>query len=147
MENNPGYHKLLDLLAAFNQGTEAVLKLFTPQALVEYPYAGTLGLPCRLTMEDYRKHLDTILASMPEISFTDVKVHALEEKNGYWGEFRAATVVPQTQSVYQQDYVVNFELQDGKFSFYKEFWNVLPVLQHLMDKDAAHYIIDNPVKP
>jgi ketosteroid isomerase-like protein len=96
-------------------------------------------------MEDYKNHLNTILLQMPEIVFNDLKVYALQEENRYWGEFQAETTVPQTGLVYRQEYVVNFRLTNGKFSLYREFWNVLPVLQRLMNKEDAHHIIDNPI--
>ncbi|WP_294199403.1 nuclear transport factor 2 family protein [uncultured Chryseobacterium sp.] len=146
MENNEGHHIMENLLAAFNQDTESILALFTPQATVEYPYAKSLALPHKLTMYDYRNHLNSILQKMPEIIFTDLKVHALKEESWYWGEFHAETTVPQTGAVYKQEYVVNFKLDHEKFSIYREFWNILPVLQRLMDKEEAFNIIDNPIR-
>lgn len=146
MRNNEGYNIMENLLAAFNQNTESVLALFTPQATVEYPYAKSLARPHKLTMDDYRNHLDYILQKMPDILFTNLKVHTLKEEAWYWGEFHAETIVPQTGSMYKQEYVVNFKLDNGKFSIYREFWNILPVLQRLMDKEEAYSIIDNPIK-
>ncbi|MEO5911770.1 MAG: PhzA/PhzB family protein [Pelobium sp.] len=143
MEKNQGDHIMQDLLAAFNQNTETVLNLFTPQATVEYPYAKTLGIPDLLTMDDYENHLNNILGQMPDIIFTNLKVDELKEKDCYWGEFSGKTTVPDSGLIYEQDYVVNFKLENGKFSFYREFWNVLPVLQVLMSKEDAHQIIDN----
>ncbi len=145
MENNRGYKILQDLLNAFNENTETVLALFTPNATVEYPYAKTLGLINQMTMDGYRDHLNNILGQMPDISFTKVKVYESKEQDWYWGEFRGETQVPRTGALYQQEYVVQFQLQNGKFSFYKEYWNVLPVLQALMDREEAHNIINNPL--
>ncbi|KQR91063.1 hypothetical protein ASG01_14330 [Chryseobacterium sp. Leaf180] len=145
MKNNEGVQIMENLLAAFNQNTENVLSLFTPDATVEYPYAKSLGIQHELNMEDYKNHLNTILLQMPEIVFNDLKVYALQEENWYWGEFQAETTVPQTGLVYRQEYVVNFRLTNGKFSLYREFWNVLPVLQRLMNKEDAHHIIDNTI--
>lgn len=146
MEKTEGYKILNDLLQAFNQDTDTVLELFNLESTIEYPYAKELGLPYQLTRDDYRKHLNNMLGQMPDILFAGIKVSALQEVDWYWGEFQGETTVPKTGAVYKQNYVVNFKLENGKFSFYKEYWNVLPVLQSLMAKEEAHRIIDNSVK-
>lgn len=143
MEDTAGYQILHELLIAFNRGPETVLALFNPGAIVAYPYAKSLNLPYHLTMDDYRKHLTSILDHMPEIAFTGLQVYTSQEKGCYWAEFHGETTVPQTGALYQQDYVVNFKLENGKFSFYKEYWNVLPVLKSLMGKEEAQRIIDH----
>lgn len=145
MEKTEGYAILKNLLNAFNQDTETVLHLFTPESTVEFPYAKDLGLPYQMTKNEYGKHLNTILGNMPDILFTCIKVSASAEPDWYWGEFQGETTVPKTGILYKQNYVVNFKLENGKFSFYKEYWNVLPVLQSLMGKEEAHRIIDNPL--
>lgn len=146
MENNEGFTILKNLLNAFNKDAETVLKLFTQESNVEFPYAKDLGLPYQMNKKDYGKHLNNMLGQMPDILFTGIKVSALQEADWYWGEFQGETTVPRTGAAYKQNYVVNFKLENGKFSFYKEYWNVLPVLQSLMAKEEAHRIIDNPIK-
>jgi ketosteroid isomerase-like protein len=145
IKETKGYQILRDLLNAFNEDTETVLALFNPEAIVEYPYAKSLGLPYHLTIDAYRKHLNNILNNMPDITFTGLQVYTLQEQDCYWAEFHGETTVPQTGALYQQDYVVNFKLENGRFSFYKEYWNVLPVLKALMGKEQAQQIIDNPI--
>ncbi|AMP99526.1 hypothetical protein AY601_2640 [Pedobacter cryoconitis] len=145
LENTTDQQILLNLLNAFNKGTEAVLSLFAPMATVEYPYARSLGSAYQLTMDDYRKHLDNILGDMPDIIFTGLTVYPLNEPDSYWAEFHGETTVPATGALYQQDYVVNFRLENGKFIYYKEYWNVLPVLKTLMGKEQAQQIIDKPI--
>ena len=145
MENTTGQQILLNLLNAFNKDTETVLSLFDPMATVEYPYAKSLGSAYHLTMDDYRKHLDNILGDMPDIIFTGLIVYPLQEPDSYWAEFHGETTVPATGALYQQDYVVNFRLENGKFIYYKEYWNVLPVLTTLMGKEQAQQIIDKQI--
>ena len=145
LENITGHQILLNLLSAFNQDTEAVLSLFDPLATVEYPYARSLGSAYQLTMDDYRKHLDNILGDMPDIIFTGLTVYPLNEPDSYWAEFHGETTVPSTGALYQQDYVVNFKLENGKFIYYKEYWNVLPVLKALMGREQAQQIINKPI--
>jgi len=143
IENTQGYQILHSLLTAFNQDTKTVLALFDPDAIVEYPYAAAIGRPHRLTMDDYRKHLDNILGHMPDISFTRLQLYPLQEEESYWAEFHGETRVPATEALYEQDYVVQFTLKDGKFSFYKEYWNVLPVLKALLGKEETQRIIND----
>ncbi|MFC3560257.1 nuclear transport factor 2 family protein [Pedobacter jamesrossensis] len=143
IEQTKGYQILQDLLNAFNEDTETVLALFNPEAIVEYPYAKSLGMSYYLTMDDYRRHLDNILGNMPDITFIELQVYKLQEQECYWAEFHGETTVPQTGALYQQDYVVNFKLENGKFSHYKEYWNVLPVLNALIGKEQAQQILDN----
>jgi len=91
IENTQGYQILHSLLTAFNQDTKTVLALFDPDAIVEYPYAAAIGRPHRLTMDDYRKHLDNILGHMPDISFTRLQLYPLQEEGSYWAEFHGET--------------------------------------------------------
>jgi hypothetical protein len=74
-------------------------------ATVEYPYAKALGSAYQLTMDDYRKNLDNILANMPDIIFTGLIVYPLQEPGSYWAEFHGETTVPATGALYQQDVV------------------------------------------
>ncbi|WP_406826149.1 nuclear transport factor 2 family protein [Pedobacter sp. KACC 23697] len=141
-ENKNGHQVLSLLLEAFNKDSNSVLSVFTPEAIVEYPYAKSIGAAPRLTMDEYRVYLDNILGSMPNIVFTGLSVYPLQEKDSYWAEFHGETVIPATGALNQQDYVVNFSVENGKISYYKEYWNVLPALQLLMDREEAYRLID-----
>lgn len=118
IKRNNGYPHLEPLLAAFNQGTDAVLNLYNEDATVTYPYAASLGKPFIFTMDEYKKHLDHMLGSMPDISWTGLKVYELKEKESYWAEVHGETSIPKTNTLYQQDYVIYFTLKNGKFSEY-----------------------------
>lgn len=142
-KKNNGYHHMEALLAAFNHGTDAVLNLYNEDATVTYPYAASLGKPFFLTMDEYKKHLNNMLASMPGICWTGLKVFELKEKDSYWAEVHGETAIPYTKALYQQDYVIYFTLKNGKFSEYKEFWNVLPILKTLLGSEEAQRIINN----
>ena len=143
VKKNNGYQHLEALLAAFNQGTDAVLNLYNEDAVVMYPYAASLGKPFFFTMDEYKKHLDRILGSMPRISWTGLRVYELKEKDSYWVEVHGETSIPNKNALYQQDYVIYFTLKNGKFSEYKEYWNVLPVLKSLLGSEEAQRIINN----
>ena len=139
---SPGEQLLQHLFAAFNQGTESVLTLFHLEAVVEYPYAAAMGMTARLTREDYREHLDQILVNMPEIKFSSLRVFPLQQTNSYWAEVHGETTIPTTRALYQQDYIIYFEMDNNKFSYYKEYWNVLPVLKTLLPTEETHRILN-----
>ena len=143
VKKNNGYQHLEALLTAFNQGTDAVLNLYNEDAIVQYPYAASLGLPSSFTMDEYRKHLDHMLGSMSGISWTGLQVYELKEKESYWAEVQGETSISNTNALYQQDYVIYFTLENGKFSEYKEYWNILPVLKSLLGSEEAQKIINN----
>lgn len=143
IEKTNGYRHLQALLKAFNQGTDAVLDLYNENAIVKYPYAASMGMPSSFTMDEYKKHLDRMLGNMPGISFTGLQFYALQEKESYWAEFHGETRIPGTNTLYQQDYVIHFTLEDGKFSEYKEYWNVLPVLKSLLGSEEVQRIMND----
>ncbi len=143
MKKNNGHQHLELLLKAFNQGTDAVLNLYNHDAAVEYPYAASLGLPSRFNMGEYRKHLDRMLANMQRISFTGLRVYELREKESYWAEVHGETSLANADMPYKQDYVIYFTLENGKFSEYREYWNVLPVLKSLLGNEETQRIIND----
>ena len=143
VKQNNGYLHLEALLSAFNQGTDAVLRLYNKDAIVKYPYAASFGMPSSFTMDEYKIHLDHMLGNMPGITFTGLQVYELREEESYWAEVHGETIISNTNALYQQDYVIYFTLKNGKFSEYKEYWNVLPVLKSLFGSEEAQRIINN----
>jgi uncharacterized protein len=120
---NKGEDLFFQLLKSFNNGVDEVVKLFNENAIIEYPYAESIQLPSKLSMDEYRKYLNNILPSMPHITFSNSKVYEVENSNKYWAESDGEVAVPDSSKIYKQHYVMYFEITDGLFSFYKEFWN------------------------
>ena len=116
------------LLAAFNQGAAEVVALYTEDAAVEYPYAPSLGSAAQMNMREYFNHLKGGLEQMPDIKFSNVRVYQTTKRDAYWAEVHGETVIPKTGKLYQQDYVMYFEITEGKFNFYREYWNAVPVM-------------------
>lgn len=117
------------LLEAFNQGAAEVVALYTEDATVEYPYAASLNSAAKLNMREYFNHLKGGLEQMPDIKFSNTRVYQTTGSNAYWAEVHGETTIPKTGKLYQQDYVMYFEVTDGKFSFYREYWNAVPVME------------------
>jgi uncharacterized protein len=127
-KSNIGETLFKRLLEAFNQGAAEVVALYTEDATVEYPYAASLGSTAKLNMREYFNHLKGGLEQMPAIKFSGVRVNQTTALNSYWAEVHGETVIPKTGKLYQQDYVMYFEVTDDKFSFYREYWNAVPVM-------------------
>jgi uncharacterized protein len=127
-QSNVGEILFNNLLAAFNQGAAAVVALYMEDAAVEYPYAASLGSAAKLNMSEYFNHLQGGLEQMPDIEFSNVRVYQTTESNAYWAEVHGETVIPKTGKIYRQDYVMYFKVTDDKFSFYREYWNAVPVM-------------------
>ena len=127
-KSNIGETLFKRLLEAFNQGAAEVVALYTEDATVEYPYAASLGSAAKLDMSEYFNHLKGGLEQMPAIKFSGVRVYQTTESNCYWAEVHGETVIPKTGKLYRQDYVMYFEVTDDKFSFYREYWNAVPVM-------------------
>lgn len=115
-----------DLLKAFNIGAENVLELFHEEAIIEYPYAHSLGTPSSLNKKQYGNYIKGALANMPDIAFSQVKSYT-GENDIVWAEFHGEVVIPSTNQLYRQDYVARFTLKNGKIIHYREYWNPMAV--------------------
>ncbi len=118
-----GEELLYKLLKSFNTDVRSVLELFNPDAVVVYPYAPGIQQPSQLNMAQYEKHLQAILPTMPVLYFTGVKVFEISDGKSFWAEAHGEVSVPASDKIYKQDYVIYFEMENGRFSLYKEYWN------------------------
>lgn len=138
---NPGQQQLAALLAAFLTGADDVRRLFAEQAVIEFPYAASVGTPGRLTLPEYHQYLAQVLPTMPRLAYDAVRVYPLQAPGEYFAELRAATTVPGTGRRYEQDYVLYFTLADGRFTHYREYWNPVPWLRAFGGEQALHDIL------
>ncbi|WP_394972333.1 nuclear transport factor 2 family protein [uncultured Croceitalea sp.] len=115
-----------DLLETFNLGAENVLELFDEEAIIEYPYAHSLGTPSSLNKTQYGNYLKGALANMPDIVFSQVKSYTTGN-HIFWAEFHGEVIIPSTNKLYKQDYVARITLKKGKIIHYKEYWNPMAV--------------------
>lgn len=110
------------LLSSFNKGAEAVISLFHQEALIEYPYAVSLGTASSLNYAAYKNYLTQALPDMPNLEFSNIRVRAMDA-HSYVAEVHAESLIPATGKLYKQDYVMFFTLRDGKILGYREYWN------------------------
>lgn len=116
-----------DLLNGFNSGASATIQVFHKDALIEFPYANSLGTPSKLNRNEYQAYLNNALSNMPDMEFTGIKVYTIN-RNSFWAEFHGEFTVPTTKKRYVNDYVVKIELKKGKIINLKEYWNPLAVI-------------------
>lgn len=102
-----------------------VLSCFAADATIEYPYAAQLGSPTRLDVAAYAQHLHRVLPHMPGLVFSHVRLAHDLAQGVHWAEAHGEAPVPNTDHTYRQDYVIRFELANGVFRHYREYWNQL----------------------
>ncbi|MBC3538487.1 nuclear transport factor 2 family protein [Rufibacter sediminis] len=118
---------LRQLLESFNGGADKVVRLFHPQATIEFPYAHSLGTPELLPLPEYHSYLKHALQSMPVIEFSGVKTYQTTDPDVVLMEAHGEAVVPATGQLYQQDYFMVVTFKEGKIFRYKEYWNTLAI--------------------
>lgn len=115
------------LLKAFAEGAEEVTALFHNDAIIEYPYATSLGTTAKLDRDSLSSYLAGALPNMPNLIFTEVKVHSLQAQNAFWAEATGRCTIQSTQLPYEQKYVMYFELTDDLIIYYREYWDLLAI--------------------
>lgn len=134
---NTGAELFDKLLTAYSQSAEEVVALFNEDAVIEYPYAVSVGTPTKLNMQEFEHYLKGALEQMPGLKFSRVRVYQTTEADSYWAEAHGELVIPKTGKTSQQDYVMHFTVQNGKFSLYREYWNPMAALEAFRDAESV----------
>lgn len=116
------------LFESFNQGVAAVTTLFHEDAVIEFPYATSLGTASRLTLPEYSNYLKGALPNMPDIHFDIRGIYPVGE-NACWAEIHGEAVIPKTGKLYRQDYVVYLVQKEGRIYQYREYWDPIAGLK------------------
>jgi ketosteroid isomerase-like protein len=120
--------RALDLIAT---DLPAWLELFTDDAVVEFPYAASLGRPGRL---EGKKAIGDYFLSTPgtftNLRFRDLRIISGADPDVAVAEVHgSATLMPMNAS-YEQDYVMILRTKGGKAVHYTEYWNPLNGREH-----------------
>ncbi len=111
-------------LALMATDTEAWAELLSEDVIVDFPYAPSLGYPDqkrgRTAMYN---HIKTALVDMENLTFSNVRKYRTEDPDVIWAELHASAHVPSTGRRYEQDYVGQFKVKNGKIVYYSEYWN------------------------
>jgi len=127
-DQNQGELIFGQLLEALNHNAEAVIELFHPEVIIEFPYASSLGTPSKMNFEEWYNYLKGGLPSMPNIIYGKFQVYKVNE-NSFWSEVYGETTIPSTKQLYKQNWVMHYTLKEGKINFYKEYWDPYAVIK------------------
>lgn len=118
---NSNQQKLRSLLLALQQNADAVVAHFHQEAIIEYPYAHTVGTPSQLNLSQYRAYLTNALSRMSGLQLSDIQLFQTTDPDVCFAEFHGH--VPFPSGDYHQDYVVRATFKEGKVIRYREYWN------------------------
>ena len=106
------------------------IDLFADDAVVEFPYAASLGRTGRF---EGKAAIDGYFRGTPgifrDLRFRDLRLHRGEDPNHVVAEVHGSAVLGPHARPYEQDYVMVLHARDGKIASYREYWNPLPYLE------------------
>jgi hypothetical protein len=106
---------------------ERWLGLFAEDAVVEFPYARSLGLPERLEgLEAIRRYFVETPKHFRGLVFTNVRPYLTTDPEVALAEVHGSATIAVTGRQYEQDYFMLVKARDGRIALYREYWN--PIL-------------------
>jgi ketosteroid isomerase-like protein len=121
---------LREHLALVTRDTDRWLELFADDAVVEFPYAPSLGRASRLegkaAIGDYFRAAS---AEFLDLAFRDVRVYRTTDAGVVLAEGHGTARIASTGKIYEQDYVVVLHAEGGLITRYREYWNVIPAIE------------------
>ncbi|WP_224369006.1 nuclear transport factor 2 family protein [Hyalangium versicolor] len=105
---------------------ERWLELFAEDAVVEFPYAGSLGVPSRLEgLEAIRRYFVETPKHFRGLVFSNIRRYLTTDPEVAFGEVHGSATIASTGRRYEQDYIMMVKARDGRISFYREYWDPL----------------------
>ncbi|MBM7117245.1 nuclear transport factor 2 family protein [Archangium primigenium] len=122
---------LLDAhLALIGTDIERWLALFAEDAVVEFPYARSLGVPERLEgIAAIRGYFAQTPKHFLGLAFTNVRRYLTTDPELAIAEVHGTATIATTGKPYAQDYVFFVKTRQGRISLYREYWDPLPGLE------------------
>jgi uncharacterized protein len=103
---------------------ERWLTLFADDAIVEFPYAPSLGMPAQLigkpAIAGYFRRTPEVFRGFV---FTDVRTYPTPDPDVVLAEFHGSATLAPSGAAYEQDYIVVLKCRDGKIVDYREYWD------------------------
>ncbi|RKH18779.1 nuclear transport factor 2 family protein [Corallococcus sp. CA047B] len=125
-------------LALIGTDIERWLGLFANDAVVEFPYAPSLGMPSRLEgIEAIRAYFVPITQRFQGLAFADVQRYPTTDPNVGWMEVHGSATLLPSHFHYEQDYVMRLHLREGRIVRYREYWNPLAAPAGSFGKEQA----------
>jgi len=102
-------------------------KLFSPDAVLEFPYAYSIGAPMRHEgIEAINDHVQGVMSLLRNVTIFNVRI-ALEADDTVVGEYELAAEVVSTGKEYRQKYISVLTAKEGKIVLLREYWNPLEI--------------------
>ncbi|NOK11392.1 nuclear transport factor 2 family protein [Corallococcus exercitus] len=123
----PELTRLMDAhLALIATDVERWLALFADDAVVEFPYAPSLGGPARLEgISAIRAYFAPITKHFQGLTFTNARRYPGADGQTGWLEVHGTATLQPGNIPYAQDYVMRMQVRDGRIAHYREYWNPL----------------------
>lgn len=104
-------------------------ELLAEDAVIEFPYAPSVGTPERLEGKAAILHyMKDVPTRMPGLTFSNLRIHETLNPDVVLAEVHGEATIAATGKHYAQDYVLWLEAKDGKLVRYREYWNPIPAL-------------------
>lgn len=119
------------LLSKLTSDIGGLFTLMTPDAIVEFPYAGSVGLPARVEgLDAIRKHFTDVMAHVgfSNFQFSNLRSYPGAGGDNAWFEVHGTADLPGGKK-YEQDYVMYLRAENGKIAHYREYWNMVPIVE------------------
>lgn len=125
-------------LALIPRDIERWLALFADDAIVEFPYAPSLGMPARLVGKPaIRAYFERTPAVFQGLRFRDVRVYAVAGGATAIAEAHGSATIATTGQAYEQDYVMVVDWADGAIVRYREYWDAIRALEAMGGRAAV----------
>jgi ketosteroid isomerase-like protein len=130
-------------LALLTGEPEQWRQLYADDAVMEFPYAPTIGAPARYEgVEAIFNHVQGVFAQLSNPVFDNISIQPLatpqlgkeeapeeEAEERVVAEFEIAAVVKNTGRPYNQKYIALMTARRGKIVFLREYWNPQEVIK------------------
>lgn len=134
----PAQHALAEHLRLTGSGqTDEWVKLFAPDAVLEFPFAPA-GVPRRVTGHaELRAHMSGFPETF-DVEFVDLVFHETVDPNLVVAEFRSTGTAVPTGKPYEQTCVSIVRTDEqALITHYLDYWNPLVAIEALSPDDVA----------
>lgn len=114
-----------------------IVALFDNDAVIRFPFAGSLGAPeVYEGTTAYGNQISRVYTTIKDFKFFNVRITPSLDQNTFWIESEAKGIFVSDkeggkEEVYEQKYVMKLQIENGKIVDYTEYWNPVPILQHM----------------
>ncbi|SEU22227.1 nuclear transport factor 2 family protein [Stigmatella erecta] len=117
-------------LALVTKDMPAWLELFAENAVIEFPYAPSVGTPARLEGKAaITAYALGVPSAMRDFVFSNLRLFPTHEPHVLFAEVHGEATISHTGLRYVQDYVMRLETDGERIIHYREYWNPVPVIQ------------------